>query len=186
MAKLFTFFLWTSQRERTVVQNVFFPAPKVFFSSTFNTFVLSLEGGLKNLRKNRPEKSTETRQRQKNARRLPYICCVFLQMPGSLLAFFHFCLVSVLFPGPSLTEMKFYRNFFPQSICIVQEINKRKLLLHVHAYTSFPSKHLGAKKQSNHPCNCNTKPLCSFDCNIDSSWMSLSLLSCLYMFHILE
>ena len=33
-------------------------------------------------------------------------------MPGSLLAFFHPCLVSVLFSGPSLTEMKFYTNCF--------------------------------------------------------------------------
>ena len=36
-------------------------------------------------------------------------------MSGRLLAFFHLCLVSVLFSGPSLTEMKFYRNFFPSS-----------------------------------------------------------------------
>ena len=32
-------------------------------------------------------------------------------MSGSLLVFFHLCLVSVLSSGPSLTEMKFYRNF---------------------------------------------------------------------------
>ena len=32
------------------------------------------------------------------------------QMSGSL-AFFHLCLVSVHFSGPSLTKMKFYRNF---------------------------------------------------------------------------
>ena len=32
---------------------------------------------------------------------------------GSLLAFFHLCLVSVLFSAPSLLEIKFYRNFFP-------------------------------------------------------------------------
>ena len=42
-----------------------------------------------------------------------YIWCVFLQMYGSLLAFFHFCLVFVLFSAPSLLEIKFYRNFFP-------------------------------------------------------------------------
>ena len=33
------------------------------------------------------------------------------QMKGSLLVFFHLCLVSVHFPGPSLTEMKLYKNF---------------------------------------------------------------------------
>ena len=32
---------------------------------------------------------------------------------GSLLAFFHLCLVSVTFSNPSLNEIKFYRNFFP-------------------------------------------------------------------------
>ena len=32
---------------------------------------------------------------------------------GSLFAFFHLCLVSVPFLGPSLTEMKFYRHFSP-------------------------------------------------------------------------
>ena len=31
----------------------------------------------------------------------------------SLLAFFHFCLDSVPFSGPSLTETKFYTNCFP-------------------------------------------------------------------------
>ena len=31
---------------------------------------------------------------------------------GTFLAFFHLCLVSVLFKSPSLLEMKFYRNFF--------------------------------------------------------------------------
>ena len=35
------------------------------------------------------------------------------QLSGSLFTFFHLCLVSVLFSCPSLTEMKFYRNYFP-------------------------------------------------------------------------
>ena len=63
-----------------------------------------------------PEESTETRQKWKNARRLPYmyICCVFLQMQGSLLVFFCLCLVSVHFSGPSLLEMEFSRSYFPQ------------------------------------------------------------------------
>ena len=34
----------------------------------------------------------------------------FLQMFGSLLAFFHLCLVSEPFSGPSLLEKKFCRN----------------------------------------------------------------------------
>ena len=55
-------------------------------------FILSRDG-LK-------EKSTETRQWWKNATRLP----------GSLLAFFHHCLVSALF---TLLKMNFSRNFFP-------------------------------------------------------------------------
>ena len=62
--------------------------------------------------KDGPEKWTETRQKWKNARRLPYICCAVLQMSGNLLAFFHLCLVSVFLSGPSLTEMKFFRTFF--------------------------------------------------------------------------
>ena len=32
-------------------------------------------------------------------------------MSGSLLAFFHLCLVFVLFSAPSLTEMMFYKKF---------------------------------------------------------------------------
>ena len=43
----------------------------------------------------------------------PTSAVYFFQMLGSLLAFFHLCLVSVLSPGSPLTEMKFYRNFFP-------------------------------------------------------------------------
>ena len=42
-----------------------------------------------------------------------YVCCVFLQMSGSFLVFFHLCLVSVLFSAPSVAEMKFYRELFP-------------------------------------------------------------------------
>ena len=34
----------------------------------------------------------------------------------SLLVFFYLCLVSVLFSGPSITEMKFSETFFP-SFC---------------------------------------------------------------------
>ena len=55
----------------------------------------------------------------KDARRLLDICCVFLQMSSSLFAFFHLCLVSVPFSGPSLTEMKFYKNSFPVFIDII-------------------------------------------------------------------
>ena len=40
-----------------------------------------------------------------------HLLCILLML-GSL-AFFHFCLVPVLFSGLSLTEMKFYKNFFP-------------------------------------------------------------------------
>ena len=47
---------------------------------------------------------------------LLYICCVLLQMSGSLLAFFHHCLVYILFSGPSLTEIKFYTNVVPSII----------------------------------------------------------------------
>ena len=43
-------------------------------------------------------------------------------MVGSLLAFFYFCLVSVLFWGPSVTEIKFYWNFFPSSFCILSSL----------------------------------------------------------------
>ena len=43
----------------------------------------------------------------------PTSAVIFLQMYGSLLAFFHLCLVSVLFSAPSLLEIKFYKNFFP-------------------------------------------------------------------------
>ena len=45
--------------------------------------------------------------------RLPDICKSTQQMQGSLLAFFHLCLVSVYFSGPSLTEMKFYKKLLP-------------------------------------------------------------------------
>ena len=48
----------------------------------------------------------------------------FLPLFHSIVVFqlgcFHPCLVSVLFTGPSLLKMKFYRNFFPQQImCLV-------------------------------------------------------------------
>ena len=50
-----------------------------------------------------------------NTRRLLDICKNLQQMSGSLLVFFHPCLVSVLFSAPSiLSEIKFQRNFFPQ------------------------------------------------------------------------
>ena len=51
-----------------------------------------------------------------------YICCVFFN--GSLLAFFHLCLISIQFSGPSLTEIKFYGNFFPSilSLTFVQKL----------------------------------------------------------------
>ena len=42
--------------------------------------------------------------------KLPYICWVFLQMSGSLLAFFHLCHFSVLFSAPSLTKTSFLSN----------------------------------------------------------------------------
>ena len=58
-------------------------------------------------------KKGQKQGRDERTQKLPYICCVFLQMSGSLLGFFHLCLVSVLFSGPPLTEMKFYRIFFP-------------------------------------------------------------------------
>ena len=105
----------------------FSPAPKVFV----------LEGGLENPKKewklekkvlenfisvtDGAEKWTKTRQRWKNARKVPCICCVLLQMSGTcnLLAFFHLSLVSVFFSTPSLTEMKLYRNFFRMSTCKV-------------------------------------------------------------------
>ena len=45
-------------------------------------------------------KGTKTRQIWKNARRLPDVYCVFLQMSSSFLAFFHLFLVSVLFSTP--------------------------------------------------------------------------------------
>ena len=62
------------------------------------------------------KKSTETRQRWKNARRLPYIWCVFLQMEGSLLAFFHLCLVSVLFFSSIPTSNQVLQKlFFPSN-----------------------------------------------------------------------
>ena len=38
------------------------------------------------------------------------VFCI-LQMSGSLIAFFYFFLVSILFPGACLTETKFERNF---------------------------------------------------------------------------
>ena len=63
-----------------------------------------------------PEKSTCMQKHGKNERMqedrpIHLLNVHFLQMSGSFLAFFHVCLVSVLFSGPSLTEMKFHRNF---------------------------------------------------------------------------
>ena len=42
---------------------------------------------------------------------------VIVPQEGSLLACFHLCLVSVLLTGPSLTEMKFCRNFSLSVYC---------------------------------------------------------------------
>ena len=99
-------------------------APKAFASSTINVFIfynMYLEGGVEILQnstetgekvsvnfisfRDGPEKSTKTRQRRKNARRLPNICCVFFVDVGSLLAFFHLYSVSVLFSSASLNEI---------------------------------------------------------------------------------
>ena len=41
------------------------------------------------------------------------------QMQGSLLAFFYPCLVSALFSGPSLLEMKFCRNSFSPIVSVL-------------------------------------------------------------------
>ena len=49
-------------------------------------------------------------QRWMTARKLPYICWVFLQMSSSLRAFFHLCHFSVLFSAPSLTKTSFLSN----------------------------------------------------------------------------
>ena len=50
------------------------------------------------------EKRTETRQGSKNARKLPDICKNTHQMSGSLVAFLHLCLVSVLVSAPSILK----------------------------------------------------------------------------------
>ena len=53
-----------------------------------------------------------------------------MNLQNSLLMFFHLCLVSILFSGPSLLEMKFCRNFFlsdyKYSIVIYKTLNERK------------------------------------------------------------
>ena len=41
-----------------------------------------------------------------------YTCCAFLQVSGHLRAFFHLCLVSVIFSNPSLNVTRFYKYFF--------------------------------------------------------------------------
>ena len=57
------------------------------------------------------EKRTETRHSWKNARRQPDICCVILQMSGSLLVFFHLCLVSAFFFSSVLNWNELLENF---------------------------------------------------------------------------
>ena len=57
-------------------------------------------------------KREETRQRWKNSRRLSYICCVFWKISGSLLAFFHLCLVSAHFLENPYLKMKLHRIAF--------------------------------------------------------------------------
>ena len=52
--------------------------------------------------------------KERNKTTLHLLC--ILQMYGSLLAFFHLCLVSVLFSAPFLLEIKFYRNLSPSGI----------------------------------------------------------------------
>ena len=59
---------------------------------------------------------------------------VYLQMPRSLLAFFHVCLVSEPFSAPSLTEMKFYWNFF--ATCTTMVTTCRRM-----GYITFTTPH---------------------------------------------
>ena len=103
--------------------------PKGFVSSTINTFVLYLEGGLENPKKEHKlgensfcETSFQLRMVMKNGKKFgreermqedyPTFAVYFLQMSGNLLVLFHLCLVSVAFSGQSLTKNEVSRNFF--------------------------------------------------------------------------
>ena len=55
---------------------------------------------------------------------------VFLQKLGSLLAFFHLCLVSELFSGPSKLETNFCCNFFP-SVYSLTKYSPRYCILRI-------------------------------------------------------
>ena len=46
------------------------------------------------------------------------------QMLGSLFEYFYLCLVSLLFSGPTLTKMKFYRKKLFPSFCSFQRLFK--------------------------------------------------------------
>ena len=59
------------------------------------------------------KKGQEQGRDERTQENYPTSAVYLLQMSGSLLAFFHLCLVSVLVSDSSLTEMKFHRNFFP-------------------------------------------------------------------------
>ena len=99
----------------------------MFISSTINVFVFYLEGGLETPEKEQKLEKSFCRtlyqlrvdlrkwgkqgRNEKKQQDYPTYSMYILQELGSLTVFFHLCLVSVLFSGPSLTEMKFYKNF---------------------------------------------------------------------------
>ena len=116
---------------RTRVFNAFVSSTKVYVSSTKRVRLLmrSLSRNPRKKNRNYGEKflynlissrdGAEEVQKQGSDERTQEdypICCELLQMYGSLIAFFHLCLVCVLFSAPSLPEMKFHRNFFPPSL----------------------------------------------------------------------
>ena len=65
-------------------------------------------------------KKDRTRQIWKNAKRLPDICKKYTADVGSLLAFFHFCLVSILFQAYPQLKWTFIETILP-SLCSSSE-----------------------------------------------------------------
>ena len=57
-------------------------------------------------------KKVQKQGRDEEHKSYPTFAVYFLKMLGSLLAFFHLGLVSILFSGLSLTEMKLYGKYF--------------------------------------------------------------------------
>ena len=98
--------------------------PKIFVHDNYNSKVVDVKISRFPVSREGPVKGTKTRQTRKHSRRLPCygmmveksdkttLCYIYSRYRVVFLLFFYLCLVSALFAGPSILEIKFSKNSF--------------------------------------------------------------------------